>query len=220
MPEIEEPEGGDGGGGGGGGAPGGGYGGPGYPYGIRPVDQGRLEGIGSGTSDLIRDYLENVMSGQDVPYSTEMVTSLRAGAKSAAEGSARSSMDALGYELAKTGMARSPASMRQMTDIRRQSMQDYSAASTNIRQNATVKNYEARMQGLDRTQRWLDNMRRHVLDTTRVGVARDTALAQIQLGYYNIDQMMARLLEDLKFRYAALAQAGELTWQGWAQGYG
>ena len=191
--------------GGGGGGPGVG-GGPGGDYGIRPVDQDRLEGIGAGTSDLIRDYLKNIMSGQDVPYSTDMVTSLRAGAKSAAEGSARSSMDVLGHEFAKTGMARSPASMRQMTDIRRQSMKDYSAASTNIRQNAAVKNYEARMQGLDRAQRWLDNMRRHVLDVVRVGVARDSALAQIQLGYYNIDQQMARLLEDLKFRYAALEQ--------------
>ncbi len=176
-------------------------------FGIRNVDQAGLEGIGGDLQGQIQDILRGAMTGKDVPFSMDTITALKSRAKSAAEGGARGSMESLKHHLAKTGMARSPASMRQMTDIRRQAQSDYSQASNSIQVQAAVKNYEARMSALKQAQTSLDRQRDYILNVTKVGVARDTALAQIELAYANIDAAMERAQKELEYRYTALDQS-------------
>jgi hypothetical protein len=179
----------------------GGGGGAGYSAatsGLAGIDPMANLNLGGDISGTIKGFLQRAMAGKESPYSPEVVSGLKSEAKSLAEGQYKGGTEALDWELARSGMFKSPASLRARMGLRRQAGSDYSKAVTQIMRDKAMADYKAKTDALDRAQRWLDNYRSYAAQLTGMSINKEQAMAQIALGYANIDTQRASLAEQAR----------------------
>lgn len=174
------------GGGGGGGAGGGG------PY----LDEGADL---SGMDAQIAESLRRGLSGEDAPFTDEMVRTLNQRALKTAKGQARANTEGLRDDLIARGLLRSGIYARGAEGIRSSAMSDYSSQAQDIRMQQITKNYEARMAGLDRAQNWVNAKRQYLLGKESNRIQYEVGMAQVGAAYARIAAEKEALNMQMEF---------------------
>lgn len=151
--------------------------------------------------------IHGLLNGNDAPYTQEVIDALRGQAFASTQGRVQADVAASNEDLAGRGLYRSTYGAKNESDIRRAGSAEYTKASRDIRVTAITENFKAHMEGIARAQAMLDSSWQFLLSHEQNEVARETGMAQIQLGYANIANQMAMLKAQLA-QQLALANRG------------
>lgn len=176
-----------GGGAGGAGGPGGsgGGGGAGIP--------------GSGSYNSQNDYLWQALMDrmtQGSRYDPATMATLEAATKESAEGAAQSQTEDLNNNLASRGLARSGVATPGYQAIRANAGNQVLQAKSTILKAKIDADYQDQSDTLAKMQDWINGQRSAVLTSNQTEAQKQIALAQIQLGYSQLQQQMDMLREE------------------------
>lgn len=158
----------------------------------------------------IWNQINGILKGNNVPFPQEVIDALRGQAFSSTQGRAQADVSALNEDMASRGLGRSTFAASRESGIRRAASSEYTKASREIRVQAVTANYQAKMEGIARAQALLDSSWQFLLSHEQNEVARETGMAQVQLGYANIANQMKMLQMQLA-QQLALAHSGGST---------
>jgi len=157
-----------------------------------------LTNYGDDVQNTMRKYLEGILGGH-TRYSPEVIAGMKLENKSATSGAAGAARDALRSELARTGQSRSAYTARGFAQIEMNRANQYGKSVQDIMVRKANADFDDKMAGLDRMQKWLQDARAHVMSVAGLNLDRDKALASISLA-------MARLNQERDLTMAQLQQ--------------
>lgn len=143
-------------------------------------------GQGDDFSNLIKGYIEKLLSGQDSRFNPKAVAALQNQAVRTAKGQARAQRDKILQNAARTGMFRSPDINPNLMDVERGASTDISTKFQNIQLQKATADIEDRFNSINSGMQWLQSLRNYALGSERNAADKAIAEAQIKLGYANI----------------------------------
>lgn len=152
---------------------------------------------GDGIEDDILARLREMLAGHDVPFTDDVVSRMRSQAFATSRGRLPAENDAIYRDAARRGMLRGGETGERVDAARRAAGDQYGAASNEILTKQVVVNFQARLDALDRAQKWLDSQRSYLLGKESNAIQREIGLAQIKLGYSKIEAEKEMLLLQL-----------------------
>jgi hypothetical protein len=156
--------------------------------------------VGGAVEDQIYQHVLDLLNGKSDPYSDERLGRLKGSLFSAAQGRARSDQDQLDEDLISSGMFRGGDRIKGRAAIRRGASRDYTAGVGQLLNAQETTRYQARLDALDRAQKWLDAKRQYLLASEDNQIKLKIGLAQIQLGYAKIASEEKQLQLQLSAR--------------------
>lgn len=190
---------GGGGGYGGGGGGGGGSGGQVQQVGLSPADQAFYE--------FLRNTLEGIISGNDLPFSDEVVAAHTSAALEDREAQRESARRAINSDLTSRGLFRSGIGTDAVAEADANAYQNYSQRRRDSFITQAKENFSARERALENAASLLAQQMQFLLGSESNTYQREIGLAQIQLGY-------ARIQNELKIAQDQLANQIKLAEYG------
>jgi hypothetical protein len=199
-----------GGGGGGGGGAAAGPKAPGSPGGI-PTGPGAacppgwdartcaLLGIGTGANQpggAMEKSLMEILGGQ-TRYSPAVMQDLFAGSKLQTEGQVQNASRQANEDAASRGMFNSGMAQQAQQDIRAEGDQRFSQDARQFRIEKVNADFEDKLAGIDRAQKWLDSLRSHASQLDQTLADREKTEAAMRLAYAQLAQQKELFLKQL-----------------------
>lgn len=150
------------------------------PPGTEPGDWG-------GLSETIINGLNAILSGDDVPFSQDVLERQKAALFAATQGQAGAAQDTINRDLIRRGVFRSGIAADAEQGLQRAALQQYGQGVNAAQIEGAKENYQARMNALDRAQKHLDSYRQYILQKEMNETERQKALDTIKLGYARIN---------------------------------
>lgn len=146
----------------------------------------------------VEGQLSDVMSGKSVPFSQSTIDSLTADAFETTKGQETAALEGADEDAIRRGLGRSGVALANRAAIRGDALKSYASARAQIKREAELKNFEAKMQGLQAAEAWLGQLQQYDLGKEKNSIDRFLGESNIALGYAQVAAQRA----------AAGAQAG------------
>jgi hypothetical protein len=163
-----------------------------------------LLGLGGQESGTIWDAISGILSGQNAPFSPEILAGLEGQAAGARESSIARAQEGVTSSAISRGMFKAGSTGQDLLDARMQGEQQFSSSITSIRTQAAQANFNAKMGALDKAQRWLSDLRGYAAQLDATQASREAAAAGIALGYAQIEFQKLALEKNLALSYEQL----------------
>ena len=154
-------------------------------------------GNGGAIGQQLQDALSKILAGEDLPWNADQIGRTKQELFETVQGRKKAALGNIDRDAVRRGIYRSGIAAEQAGETERQASSTYAQGSRAVDSQAVTENYQARMAGMDRAQKYLDSLREYWLKRDANDIARQSALAQIQLGYARIDSDRWQLQQQL-----------------------
>lgn len=149
---------------------------------------------------LWQQLMEDLKKGSR--FSPEVMASLLGETKLGAEQASNAQLEQSNADLATRGVARSGFAADQAREIRANASNQVLAARNQILRAKVDADFQDHKSTLDAMQAWLNNSRQQVLQWNATQAQKEVALAQIELGYQQLQQQFDILREEYSQKLA------------------
>ncbi len=144
-----------------------------------------------GMSNALRDAAQKIIAG-GTRFSPEVMEGIKARLRATTDATAERTKAGIGEDFQRLG-GRQGLEASEMAGAERQAGADYTAGVRDLEIQKAVQDFDDQLEGIDRGQKWLDQLRSYSLSKDSNQIERDRLAATLALGYAKIAEDRNRL---------------------------